>query len=935
LVQMFIGDGAKLVCDAFKLAKEKMPAIIPTGELDTIGTKRFDSDKSGDCKVQRTTLELLNQLDGFGDERIKVIAATNRIDILYPALLRSGRLDRKIEFPLPNETAQAHILEIHSHKMTAAAGVNFKELSGSTDKFNGAQLKAICVVQMFTGNSTKLVSNASEWDKEKVPAIIFIDGLDAIGTKRFDSDKDSDQEAQCTDTSNKIWDPYQATNASRSHNCGNPVRRDITCLPSLQDGWIMPALQKEEWQQLVTAENEFVLELATNLRCNASAPRDTLPTTRLWNLAHVTLTSRPNLGKWPGYGQTMDGIHPNRANQVGITLNDTASHLRPDATNNCEASPARSPQSIGKREHQLLIIDPEDIHGCQEAMPKLCLHVRHYACRYARLICGVVDELAPQPTKDIPNDGNILKVTLHQRREKIQEKEAWDLAGFLPKRWHRYNPYFKPLSSHKALAGFVTRVAEAKPLLLANAYTCNTRRSEISQATSDERFLWCSIDPEDIHDAVIDPDSLDCGCPASLNSLLAPGPRVGRTMTAYQDRVLHLSQEPTMMLASPLVASLPDYQCPTGTIMHPFEQRYLTWAQRSSHDPLHTTTQASNPQGITKWKDCKTRHATYNWERRISLHPVLNLVWSIPALSYNSATKAPGIEFASGPDTLSPRLALGYGSAASTRLSSTTTSRLHSMTKGDTQGDPVGFVASMTRQSRQTSFVAAVRSGHSTPNENGSPTDSSDETKQRSWRLFSVMDTCQIKHRRSIPCVPQEGAIVHGTCAFRAIHYPKASEIFYYSEPQSLRPTPSANLGATMLMHCDEELPSCQWLSMMPHVGHVASLSGHQYYTAVDRSSCEQLHNVVTLQGQAAGSPDDQQGKPKDNMQDSCLSPSLLLPPYPANITTTPLTKLSKAQEASMALHDDADNNTAKEDLPTIVDCVCPTGKMALVTGPH
>lgn len=166
LVQMFIGDGAKLVRDAFELAKEKAPAIIFIDELDAIGTKRFDSDKSGDREVQRTMLELLNQLDGFSsDERIKVrscpsrpltqphlvylphqvIAATNRIDILDPALLRSGRLDRKIEFPLPTETARARILEIHSRKMTVGPDVNFEELSRSTDEFNGAQLKAVCV----------------------------------------------------------------------------------------------------------------------------------------------------------------------------------------------------------------------------------------------------------------------------------------------------------------------------------------------------------------------------------------------------------------------------------------------------------------------------------------------------------------------------------------------------------------------------------------------------------------------------------------------------------------------------------------------------------------------------------------------------------------------------------------------------------------------
>ncbi|KXN88111.1 26S protease regulatory subunit 6A [Leucoagaricus sp. SymC.cos] len=146
LVQMFIGDGAKLVRDAFALAKEKAPAIIFIDELDAIGTKRFDSEKSGDREVQRTMLELLNQLDGFGsDERIKVIAATNRIDILDPALLRSGRLDRKIEFPLPNETARARILEIHSRKMTCSPDVNYEELARSTDEFNGAQLKAVCV----------------------------------------------------------------------------------------------------------------------------------------------------------------------------------------------------------------------------------------------------------------------------------------------------------------------------------------------------------------------------------------------------------------------------------------------------------------------------------------------------------------------------------------------------------------------------------------------------------------------------------------------------------------------------------------------------------------------------------------------------------------------------------------------------------------------
>ncbi|KAL2855078.1 P-loop containing nucleoside triphosphate hydrolase protein [Aspergillus pseudodeflectus] len=146
LVQMFIGDGAKLVRDCFALAKEKAPSIIFIDELDAVGTKRFDSEKSGDREVQRTMLELLNQLDGFAsDDRIKVLAATNRVDVLDPALLRSGRLDRKIEFPLPNEEARANILQIHSRKMAVEDSVNWAELARSTDEFGGAQLKAVCV----------------------------------------------------------------------------------------------------------------------------------------------------------------------------------------------------------------------------------------------------------------------------------------------------------------------------------------------------------------------------------------------------------------------------------------------------------------------------------------------------------------------------------------------------------------------------------------------------------------------------------------------------------------------------------------------------------------------------------------------------------------------------------------------------------------------
>jgi len=176
LVQMFIGDGAKLVRDAFMLGKEKAPAIIFIDELDAIGTKRFDSDQSGDREVQRTMLELLNQLDGFEvKDDIKVIAATNRVDVLDPALLRSGRLDRKIEFPHPDETARARIIQIHSRKMNVSEGVNFEELARCTDEFNGAQLKAIAVEAGMC---------ALRRESDKIMHEDFMEGVNEVQSKK-------------------------------------------------------------------------------------------------------------------------------------------------------------------------------------------------------------------------------------------------------------------------------------------------------------------------------------------------------------------------------------------------------------------------------------------------------------------------------------------------------------------------------------------------------------------------------------------------------------------------------------------------------------------------------------------------------------------------------------------------------------------------------
>jgi len=148
LVQMYIGDGAKIVRDAFELAREKAPTIIFIDEVDAVGMKRSGGGElSGVREVQRTMLELLNQLDGFsGCADVKVIAATNRPDVLDPALLRSGRLDRKIELPPPTEDGRARIFQIHSRRMNVNKDdVNFQELARMCDEFNGAQCKAVCV----------------------------------------------------------------------------------------------------------------------------------------------------------------------------------------------------------------------------------------------------------------------------------------------------------------------------------------------------------------------------------------------------------------------------------------------------------------------------------------------------------------------------------------------------------------------------------------------------------------------------------------------------------------------------------------------------------------------------------------------------------------------------------------------------------------------
>jgi len=145
LIQKYLGDGPKLVRELFRVAEEHAPSIVFIDEIDAIGTKRYESNSGGERETQRTMLELLNQLDGF-DSRgdVKVIMATNRIETLDPALIRPGRIDRKIEFPLPDEKTKKKIFQIHTTRMTLSPDVKLEEFVTSKDDLSGADIKAIC-----------------------------------------------------------------------------------------------------------------------------------------------------------------------------------------------------------------------------------------------------------------------------------------------------------------------------------------------------------------------------------------------------------------------------------------------------------------------------------------------------------------------------------------------------------------------------------------------------------------------------------------------------------------------------------------------------------------------------------------------------------------------------------------------------------------------
>jgi 26S proteasome regulatory subunit T1 len=145
LVQKYVGEGARMVRELFQMARQKKACIIFFDEVDAIGGARFDDGAGGDNEVQRTMLEILNQLDGFDSRgNIKVLMATNRPDTLDPALTRPGRLDRKIEFGLPDLDGRTHIFKIHAQSMSVASGIRFELLARLCPNATGADIRSVC-----------------------------------------------------------------------------------------------------------------------------------------------------------------------------------------------------------------------------------------------------------------------------------------------------------------------------------------------------------------------------------------------------------------------------------------------------------------------------------------------------------------------------------------------------------------------------------------------------------------------------------------------------------------------------------------------------------------------------------------------------------------------------------------------------------------------
>jgi len=145
IVDKYIGESARMIREMFNYARDHQPCIVFMDEIDAIGGRRFSEGTSADREIQRTLMELLNQMDGFDSlGKVKIIMATNRPDTLDPALLRPGRLDRKIEIPLPNEQSRLEILKIHASKITKHGDIDYEAIVKLSEGFSGADLRNVC-----------------------------------------------------------------------------------------------------------------------------------------------------------------------------------------------------------------------------------------------------------------------------------------------------------------------------------------------------------------------------------------------------------------------------------------------------------------------------------------------------------------------------------------------------------------------------------------------------------------------------------------------------------------------------------------------------------------------------------------------------------------------------------------------------------------------
>ncbi|MBI1934949.1 proteasome-activating nucleotidase [Candidatus Woesearchaeota archaeon] len=180
LVQKFIGEGAKLVKEIFELARRKSPSVVFIDELDALAAKRMEVGTSGEREVNRTFMQLLAEIDGFKPlDNVKIIGATNRKDILDPAIIRPGRLDRLIEIPIPTKEARIEIFKIHTKSMSLDKSVDIAHINGETEGLSGAEIRAIC---------TEAGYFAIRDNRTQVTKSDFLKGIERVRQEEKDSD---------------------------------------------------------------------------------------------------------------------------------------------------------------------------------------------------------------------------------------------------------------------------------------------------------------------------------------------------------------------------------------------------------------------------------------------------------------------------------------------------------------------------------------------------------------------------------------------------------------------------------------------------------------------------------------------------------------------------------------------------------------------------